>query len=201
MSGKRRARARQADAAKPRGERADARRNRERVIEVARRLFEEKGPDVEIDEVARQAGVGVGTIYRQFPNKHALIQGVLWSHVQPLAEAGYARADSPDPGKAFFEHLEFLADALLSKENVHLAVARAGLGDAKEPQQDAVAESLRELLARAQRAGAVRRDVSATDLVLLLRGTLFPANWGAVPKRVRRKLFDVVVQGLVPGKR
>ncbi len=199
MSGNRRAR--HADAGKPRSERADARRNRERVTEVARRLFEEKGPEVEIDEVARQAGVGVGTIYRQFPNKHALIQGVLWSHVQPLADAGYARANSLDPAKAFFEHLEFLADACLSKENVHLAVARAGLAESHGPQHDAMAESLRKLLARAKQAGAVRSDVSATDLVLLLRSTLFPANAGAVPKQVRRRLFDIVVRGLAPTKR
>jgi AcrR family transcriptional regulator len=183
----------------PRAERADARRNRERVLEVARKLFEEKGPDVEIDEVARRAGVGVGTLYRQFPNKQALIQGVLFSHVEPLAAAGLAKADAADPGNAFFAHLEFLADAFLAKENVHLAIARAGLGEESHtPQQDAMARSLEALLARAQNAGAVRRDVSASELVLLIRSTLFPPQHASVPQAVRRRLFDVVVQGLKP---
>jgi AcrR family transcriptional regulator len=169
------------------------------VIEVARRLLEQKGPDVEMDEVAREAGVGVGTIYRQFPNKQALIQGVLWSHVQPLAEAGLARAESANPGKALFEHLEFLADELLAKENVHAAVARAGLADAHGTQEAALTKSLRKLLKRAQQAGAVRSDLSAAELLLLIRTTLFPAGGAPVPKRVRRRLFDVVVQGLKRG--
>jgi AcrR family transcriptional regulator len=183
----------------PRNERSDARRNRERVIEVARRLFEEKGPDVEMDEVARQAGVGVGTIYRQFPNKDALVQGVLWSHVQPLVDAGHERADAEDPGKAFFEHLAFLADEILEKKNVHLAIARAGLQKAPTSQQDAMAASLKTLLARAQRAGAVRADVAPADLLMLIRGTLVPADGADVPNRVRRRLFDVMVRGLRAG--
>jgi AcrR family transcriptional regulator len=198
VSAKRKARGRPAGDREKRTERADARRNRERVIEVARRLFEEKGPDVEIDEVARRAGVGVGTLYRQFPNKDALVQGVLWSHVQPLAEAGHARGAASDPGKAFFEHLEFLADAFLAKENVHLAIARAGLDDSHRPQVDAMAESLRRLLQRAQEAGAVRRDISAPDLVLMIRSTLLPPGGASVPKAVRRRLFDVVLRGLRP---
>jgi AcrR family transcriptional regulator len=167
-------------------------------MDVARRLFEEKGPGVEIDEVARIAGVGVGTIYRQFPNKDALIQGVLWSHVQPLAEAGLARAEAADPGAAFYEHMAFLADAFLAKENVHLALAKAGLQNAGAAQQDVMAESLKTLLVRAQEAGAVRADIGAKDLVLLIRGALFPAHGGAIPKRTRRRLFDVVLQGLRP---
>jgi AcrR family transcriptional regulator len=167
-------------------------------MQVARRLFEQKGPDVDIHEVARRSGVGVGTLYRQFPNKDALIQGVLRSHVVPLAEAGYARAEAADPGKAFFEHLDFLADAFLSKENVHLAIARAGLAHAHRPQQDAMAQSLEKLLSRAQIAGAVRSDISAVDLVMLIRSTLLPVDGGAIPKRVRRRLFDVVVRGLRP---
>jgi AcrR family transcriptional regulator len=186
-----------ADRKKRRAPRADAQRNRERVMEVAKRLFEEKGPAVDLREVAREAGVGVGTLYRQFPNKEALVQGVLWSHVEPLAEAGYARAKASDPGKALFDHLDFLAEQILARENVHLAMARAGLADVHRRQEDAVAESLRELLARAQEAGAVRKDVSAADLVMLLRSTLVPDS-AAVPKKVRRRLFDVVVRGLRP---
>ena len=191
---------RRAGSGKPRAERSDAVRNRERVMDVARRLFEEKGPDVEIDEVASLAGVGVGTIYRQFPNKQALIQGVLWSHVQPLARAGLAQAEAPDPGKAFYEHLAFLADAFLAKENVHLALARAGLENAGGAQQDVMAESLKTLLSRAQEAGAVRTDIRPKDVVLLIRSTLFPAHGGLVPKATRRRLFDVVLQGLRPHK-
>jgi AcrR family transcriptional regulator len=181
---------------RPRAPRSDAQRNRERVIEAARRLLEQKGPEVEMDEVAQAAGVGVGTLYRQFPNKQALIRGVLWSHVEPLAQAGHARAESKNPGKALFEHLEFLADELLARENVHAAVARAGLADSHAEQEEAMTHSLRKLLQRAQRAGAVRRDLSAGELLLLIRTTLFPAGGTPVPKRVRRRLFDVVVRGL-----
>jgi len=162
-------------------------------------LFEAQGADVEIDEVARRAGVGVGTIYRQFPNKDALIQGVLWSHVQPLVDAGHAKADAADPAAAFYEHLAFLAESFMSKEKVHLAVVRAGLAAAKRiPQNDAMAQSLETLLARAQAAGAVRTDISAVDLIMLIRSTLFPSYGGVVPKRVRRRLFDVVIRGLRP---
>lgn len=176
--------------------RADARRNRDRVMEVARTLFEEKGPTVEMDEVARAAGVGVGTIYRHFPTKEALIQGVLAEHIQRLVDAMRARADETDPGRAFFECLAFLADEFLARGSLHQAMARAGFAPPAPEHRDAFRSALETLLSRAQAAGAVRGDVAASEVILLVRGALLPSEERPITVSARRRMFDVVCSGL-----
>jgi AcrR family transcriptional regulator len=180
--------------------RADAVRNRERIIAVARRLLEEQGPDVEMDEVAKHAGVGVASIYRQFPSKAALVRSVLANHIEPLIETARAKLGAADAGAAFFEHLAFLADELLAKGNVHLAMARAG--SSRHPaaaQQHAFQASLQALLSRAQRAGAVRPDVKAEEVILLMRGALFPGDGQDITLVARRRMFEIVCNGLRHG--
>src|SRR5712691_4544222 len=89
--------------------RADARRNRERVLDAARAAFAAQGLSVPLDEIARHAGVGPGTLYRHFPTKEALIEAVVHDRLQGLAADGAALLDAPDPGAAFFAFLGRLA--------------------------------------------------------------------------------------------
>ena len=84
----------------PRGQRADARRNREKVLAAARRQFADHGLDAQIDEIARDAGVGVGTVYRHFPNKEDLLQALADDRFEGLAEPGASRSRSRTRGRA-----------------------------------------------------------------------------------------------------
>jgi AcrR family transcriptional regulator len=177
--------------------RADARRNRDRVMSIARALFEQHGPSVEMDEIARQAGVGVGTIYRQFPTKEALMQAVLASHIERVTIAARELAAAPDAGKAFFDLLARIASEFLVKGSLHLAMARAGLTVPEPTEERAEFErALGALLVRAQKAGAVRRGVTAPEVIMLARGALFPSDAHDIPTAMRRRMFEIVCNGL-----
>ena len=90
--------------------RADARRNRQRLLEVAYQVFAAEGLAVPIDEIARRAGVGAGTVYRHFPTKEALFRAIVVDRVTRLVEQAHAAAGSPDPGEAFFGYFLALID-------------------------------------------------------------------------------------------
>ena len=94
--------------------RADARRNRERVLEAARAAFGAEGSDVSLDDIARRAGVGAGTVYRHFATKDALFEAVVLDRIGELVEEAHALADDPDPGRAFLSFVELLARAQYS---------------------------------------------------------------------------------------
>ena len=89
--------------------RADARRNRDRVLEAARAAFGAEGSDVSLDEIARRAGVGAGTVYRHFATKEALFEAVVFDRIGELVEEARALSDDPDPGRAFSSFVERLA--------------------------------------------------------------------------------------------
>jgi AcrR family transcriptional regulator len=170
--------------------RADARRNRERVLDVARTAFAAEGLTVPLDEIARRAGVGPGTLYRHFPTKDALIQAVLLDRLRQLADEGAAlsnaaaagdaaaRPGAPsnavDPGAAFFTYLTRLAQEAGPKRDLFDALASAGVeaGPAAAAAAADVRAHITELLDQAQRAGAVRADIGHAELAALLAGLL-----------------------------
>lgn len=177
--------------------RADARRNRERVLEVARELFERKGLTAEIIEIAHRAGVGVGTVYRHFPTKEALIQEVAASYVQHLVDGARKWAGAPDPGKAFFAYLAFVAEQVSAKQSLGHSMSQAGFATADTTQHhEAFRAAIAPILSRAQRAGAVRNDVTVSDIICLIRGTLAPGDSNHVDASVRERLFEIVCDGL-----
>src|SRR2546430_16496403 len=101
-----------------RGLRADARRNRERVLAAAWRAFAEQGYAVPLDEIATAAGVGPGTVYRHFPTKEALFEAVSVANVQDLAADARSRAEAADPVGAFTSFLDRLADQALAQRGL-----------------------------------------------------------------------------------
>lgn len=156
--------------------RADARRNIERVLEAAEELFATDGLAVPVDLIAARAGVGVGTVYRHFPTKEALFRAVVIAHLEALV--GRARELSAcDPGEAFFTFVHELAALAARKRD--LADALAGV-EMHSHERYAVKDELKSafdmLLQRAQAAGAVRADVTATDVTGLLMGTCLAAG-------------------------
>jgi AcrR family transcriptional regulator len=177
--------------------RADAMRNRERVLKVAEALFAEHGPALEMDEIARHAGVGVGTIYRHFSTKEALLRALLAGPVSVLTNEALGLADSADPGGALFQFLARVVEQQAAKRHLVEVLARGGFAFAAvdfEAERTAFRAALGRLLARAQRAGAVRRDIAATDLVALVKGTFSDVD--SDNRRARTRLLAVICDGL-----
>lgn len=152
--------------------RADARRNRRKVLAAASRAFDEHGPDVSLGAIARQAGVGAGTVYRHFPSKETLLEAVLVQQVDDLVETARRWAARVDPVTAFFGFLLDVVDA--SHGRKHACDALTTQTSWPRPNLAASArrfrQALDDLLGAAQRAGGVRTDVSADDVAALTVG-------------------------------
>jgi AcrR family transcriptional regulator len=178
--------------------RADARRNRDRVLEAARTAFGAEGSDVSLDEIARRAGVGAGTVYRHFPTKEALFEAVVFDRIGELVEEARALSDEPDPGRAFSSFVERLALEGARKRDLVEALAHDGirlqLGDA--PIMQALTDVLAELLRRAQRAGAVRSDIGVDDVMALLTGTAYSICHSRAGEERTRRLLAIMYDGL-----
>ncbi|NKE61901.1 helix-turn-helix transcriptional regulator [Lentzea sp. PSKA42] len=164
--------------------RADAARNREKVLVAARELFAEQGFDVPLDEIAARAGVGPGTVYRHFPTKQALFQAVTEARVATMI----ASADEPaeDPGRALFAFLSRMADEAAAKRDMSDAIT------VPSELRDRLHTALGGLLQRAQQAGTVRTDITTKDLVALMKGMLQSMHEGANPA----VLLEIVLSGL-----
>ncbi|HUI04114.1 MAG TPA: helix-turn-helix domain-containing protein [Acidimicrobiales bacterium] len=178
--------------------RADARRNRLTILAAAEAVFAEKGASVPVDEVARRAGVGVGTLYRHFPTKEALFAAVIVHHMERLRDEARALADSDDPGGALFEFLALMAREGTSKRNLVDALSGAGI-DIKDAAADTKAEleqAAGRLLARAQEAGQVRPDVTLADLVGLVMGACTAGEGGPPAGCSSARMISVVCDGL-----
>ncbi|MEZ0092350.1 TetR/AcrR family transcriptional regulator [Streptacidiphilus sp. EB129] len=179
--------------------RADARRNRARVLEAAREVFAAEGLAVPLDEIARRAGVGAGTVYRHFPTKEALFEAVVTDRIKALTEVGReALADiaaGGDPGEAFFGYLAVVVADAGTKMDLADALVGAGV-DLQRATLDAAGDlrgALGELLARAQSADAVRTDVDVADLHALVAGAVAAERSrgaGARPGRLTRIISD-----------
>ncbi|NUP46554.1 MAG: TetR/AcrR family transcriptional regulator [Catenulispora sp.] len=157
-----------------RPQRADARRNRERVLTAADQAFAHEGPGVPLDEIARRAGVGAGTVHRHFPTKEALLQAVLVGRLEGMLVEVRAALAAPDPGESFFRFFQTMTDYARNKMDLAEALGRQGV-DVRAATHDvstALKEALGELLRRAQDAGAVRADVTIDDLHALVVGTV-----------------------------
>jgi AcrR family transcriptional regulator len=156
-----------------RPQRADAQRNRTRILEAAESVFAAEGLSVPIDVIAEKAGVGVGTLYRHFPTKEKLFEAILVEHFGEIVVDAQARLTSDDPGAAFFGFLEHLVEEATLKRDLIQALMGAGveievaLADAKHELEVAVDE----LLEVAQRSGAVRPDVTSNVVFSLVGAT------------------------------
>jgi AcrR family transcriptional regulator len=158
--------------AEPRKLRADAQRNRSAILKAAEAVFRTQGADAPIDEIARRAGVGVGTVYRNYPTKAAVVQAIVEARLAPILDAARKAREADDAGEAFFGLLRRLADEVSAFKELADSIAAAGidLHEAKENLSAEVHGAMADLLAAAQRGGRVRPDVTIDDVTMLMGG-------------------------------
>jgi AcrR family transcriptional regulator len=181
--------------------RSDAERNRRRLLDAAQALFRERGLDVGVAEIAQRAGVGRGTLFRNFPTKQDLVAAIVIDRMNETAEDVRALLDAPDAGEALFGFLEEMVGRQQLDRCLFDAVADTFL--ANEEIRAAHAEivgGIEELLTRAKEAGAVRGDVAAMDVLLLLKGVFEAASAlaSSEPGMVARQL-DLVRAAISAG--
>lgn len=175
--------------------RADAARNRARVLEVAYETFAAEGLAVPVDEIARRAGVGAGTVYRHFPAKEDLFRAVIADRISAIVEEGRALLADSDPGDALFLFLRSMVGWSAADQGLVDAFAGAGI-DVKAVVPEAEAEYmalLGDLLRAAQQAGSARGDVTAADVKALMVGCQAMQSYNA---DVAEHVTDVVFDGL-----
>ncbi|OBH75168.1 TetR family transcriptional regulator [Mycobacterium scrofulaceum] len=176
--------------------RADAARNRARVLDVAYETFAAEGLSVPIDDVARRAGVGAGTVYRHFPTKEALFTAVIEDRMRRLVDDGHALLESEGPGEALFAFLRSMVLQWGAADR-GLVDALAGYGIdiacAAPDAEDAFKAMLGELLRSAQDAGTARRDIDMRDLKAILVGC---QAMQAYDSALAARATDVVIDGL-----
>ncbi len=178
--------------------RADAQRNRDRVLEAAEVLFAAEGIEVPVDAIAEKAGVGVGTLYRHFPTKEKLCEAILLERLSSLTLDARALAEAADPGAAFFGFLEQFVALGAAKRDLLVAVMGAGVefemaaADVKE----GLHAAMDTLLRRAQAAGAVRPDVTALMVMSLVGATCQAATHASAAPA--SNLLAIICDGLRP---
>ena len=181
--------------AEDRSLRADARRNRERLIEVGREAFAEHGADAPMDDIARRAGVGAGTLYRHFPTREALLLAVYRSDIDTIAQRAQVLGAELPPLEALTAWLHEQLDYISHRHGVGAAIKKM-LGSDTETLdycRDTMRAAARGLLERAQQAGLVRADADATVLLRLVHAVGLATE--TAPEQAELML-GIVVAGL-----
>jgi AcrR family transcriptional regulator len=167
------------------------------VLDVAYEAFAADGLGVPIDEIARRAGVGAGTVYRHFPTKESLFRAIVANRIEQLVNHARTLADRHDPGDALFAFLARLVQEGATDQGLVEALAGAGfdLAQAAPDAEQRFMTTLGDLLDRAHQAGAVRTDVDLQDLKTLLVGCQAMQRYNSDPDSTRR-LMAIIRDGL-----
>jgi len=177
--------------------RADARRNRERIMCAGRELFALQGPQAQMDEIAAHAGVGIGTVYRHFPTKEALLTAMVRDRFQEFAEKATLAEEILDPLESLESIIRSSAEAVEGDAGFQLAMMGSNQleWEGIEEQKAALAEVLTRIISRAVDAGAVRDDFTVDDFGMVMCGitsTMYyqpgSANW--------RRHLEIVLHGI-----
>ncbi|MEV4001496.1 TetR/AcrR family transcriptional regulator [Actinomadura sp. NPDC049753] len=178
-----------------RPQRADARRNRERILEAAFEAFAADGRLVPLDDIARRAGVGAGTVYRHFPTKEALFQAVVTDRIERIVDEAQALVRAEEPGEAFYGFLMWVVErAMFNHALCDALAADLRTLDARGLDEQ-FGSALEELLLRAQSAGEVRPDVDVDDVRTLMVGAMLMERRrrpGASPGRMTALACDAL---------
>jgi AcrR family transcriptional regulator len=177
--------------------RADAVRNRERVLEAAKAVFSAGGPDASLEAVAKRAGVGIGTLYRHFPTREELFEAVYRREVEQLGELAEQLKSEPDPVEALRRWLRSNLEFVATKKGMLAALQLVAYGSSELQAYsfDRLTKAVGALLTRAAAAGEIRADISAEDVLRALIGMCYLHDQPGWQHSVLR-LMDVFVDGL-----
>ncbi|MBO4226709.1 TetR/AcrR family transcriptional regulator [Bradyrhizobium neotropicale] len=177
--------------------RADAVRNRERVLEAAKAVFSAGGPEASLEAVARHAGVGIGTLYRHFPTREALYEAVYRREVDQLGDLAEQLNEEADPVEALRHWLHANVQFVATKKGMAAALALVAHGSPElhAYSLDRLTKAIAALLARAVAAGEIRADISAEDVLRALIGLCYMHDQAGWQSTVLR-LLDVFIDGL-----
>ncbi|MFC3500557.1 TetR/AcrR family transcriptional regulator [Micromonospora krabiensis] len=181
----------------PRPLRADAQRNRQRLLDAAVRAFSQRGPEVTLESVARAAGVGIGTLYRHFPTREALVEAAYRNELGKLCDAAAELLEESPPDQALRIWMDRFVDYLATKRGMADAlrlVIAAGTNPFAQS-RDRLLAALGLLLEAATQAGSVRADVTAADVLTSLSGVSLAAGEPAQREQAGR-LLDLLMDGL-----
>jgi AcrR family transcriptional regulator len=177
--------------------RADAQRNRDGLLEAAKAAFAEAGPEASLDEIARRARVGIGTLYRHFPTRDAIVEAVYRREVQQLADAAPRLADSLPPVEALRAWMRLFIDYIAAKKVIAPAL-KSLVGGSSALYADSgaqITEAIGLLVERARASGNIRTDADSADLLRALIGFAYvnsAPDWEASALR----LIDLLIDGL-----
>jgi AcrR family transcriptional regulator len=179
--------------------RADALRNRERVLEVAKAAFTRQGANASLEEIARQAGVGTGTLYRHFPTRDALIEGVYRNEVEKLAAAAARFAETMSPLEALRAWMLLLVEYIAAKHIIAPALNTIAGGPSRlhEGTRGMIQTAMDELVTRAKKSGDLREDLEGNDLLRALIGVSHVGS-GLDWQQSARRLVDILIAGSRP---
>jgi len=179
--------------------RSDALRNRQRLLDVAKEAFSRSGADASLDEIARQAEVGPGTLYRHFPTRDALIEAVYRSEVEKLAAAQRKFAESMTPVEALRTWMLLFVDHIAAKQIIAPALNSMIGGPSRlyEGSRNLIQGAINALVKRAIKSGDIRRDLDPFDLLRALIGVSHVAS-GPGWQQSARRLVDILITGSRP---
>jgi AcrR family transcriptional regulator len=188
----------EAEGRKPR---ADGLRNRERLIDVAKLAFAEIGPNVSLEEIARRAEVGIGTLYRHFPTRDDIIAAVYRREVTQLADAAKRLLETRPAGEALHEWLRLFVDYIATKKVIAPALASmtGGTSALYESSIDLMKGAIADLVERAIAAGDIRPDVEPFDLVQALGSFAMGVSTSPGWETRTLRLIDILMDGLRSG--
>jgi AcrR family transcriptional regulator len=183
----------------PRKPRTDAQRNRERILEVAKEAFTRFGADASLDDIAKQAGVGAGTLYRHFPTRDALIEAVYQSEVEKLAAAERKFTEKMPPIDALRTWMLLFIDYIAAKQIIAPALNSVVGGPTRlyEGSRGLIQGAIDALVKRAIKSGDIRKDLDPFDLLRALIGVSHTAS-GPGWQQSARRLVDILITGSRP---
>lgn len=191
--------ARKSPGAAARRPRRDAQLNRERILEVAKTAFTRHGAEASLDEVAKRARVGAGTLYRHFPTRDALIEAVYRNEVEKLAAARREFAAVLSPIEALRAWMLLLVDYIAAKHIIAPALNSVVGGPSRlyESSRSLVQGAMESLVQRAKESGDIRRDTDAADLLRAIIGVSL-VNSGPDWQQSAKRLVDILIAGSRP---
>ncbi|OUC94927.1 TetR family transcriptional regulator [Streptosporangium minutum] len=178
--------------------RADARRNQARILDTAEQVFSELGPSASTEEVARRAGVAIGTVFRHFPTKNDLLVAIMKRLLARLVEEGEAFARDDEHGTALFAFFAHVVEQAATEKTVVDLLAQAGVAVSVPDAVRHLERGIEDLLRQAQAAGTVAQDVRSPEVMALLVSVCHGALHGGWSDDLRARTLAVVFAGLRP---